>query len=253
MHTIGLGAVSLALLGAFVVRQALARNPILPLRLFGSRKLSTANAVQALMSTAFFGFFFLGSLDFERVLGYGPLSIALAFLPVAVVMGVFSVYFSAPLIGRFGPVPVLAMGQAVAAIALGMLSFGPTDASYPVHLLVPIALLGLGGGLAFPSLAIIAMADAGPADAGLASGILNTSGQVGAALGLAVLATLAGSRTVTLLHEGARTTAALAGGYHVAWLVGAGTLMVTFALAMTLRRSDFSEAVELAVDERVVA
>src|SRR6267143_1064428 len=153
--------------------------------LFASRERSAANVVLALMSSAFLGFFFLGSLDLQRVLGYGPMAIGLAFLPVAVVMGLFSVRFSAQLINRFGPLAVLVSGQVVIALALAMLGFGPTVATYPVHLLLPLALLGLGGGLSFPSLTIIAMADAGPSDSGLASGVLNTTGQVGGALGLA--------------------------------------------------------------------
>jgi MFS family permease len=236
-HTIGFGAMALALLAAFIVRQALARNPILPLRLFTSRQLSAANVVQALMSSAFFGFFFLGSLDLERVLGYGPMAIGLAFLPVAVVMALFSIRFSAQLITRFGPVTVLGAGQVVVAVALAMLGFGPTNANYLLHLLVPLALLGLGGGLSFPSLTIIAMSDARPTDAGLASGILNTTGQVGGALGLAVLATLAGSRTLNLVHDGVGSAAALAGGYHLAWLVGAGTVVITLALAVSVLRA----------------
>jgi EmrB/QacA subfamily drug resistance transporter len=245
LHTIVFGAMALALLGAFIARQALASNPLLPLGVFASRKLSASNVVQALMTAAFFGFFFMGSLDLERVLGYGPMAIGLAFLPVAVVMGVFSIRFSAQLITRFGPVPVLGAGQAVVAVALAMLGFGPTNANYLVHLLVPLALLGLGGGLSFPSLTIIAMSDVRPADAGLASGILNTTGQVGGALGLAVLATLAGSRTLTLVHEGAGSAAALAGGYHLAWLVGAGTVVITLALAMSVLRNRTSISVEV--------
>src|SRR5712692_2588291 len=235
-RTLGLGALAVALLTAFVVRQARARNPILPLRIFASRKLSAANVVQALMSSAFLGFFFVASLDLQRVMGYGPMAIGLAFLPVAVVMGLFSVRFSAQLINRFGPLAVLVSGQMVIVVALATLGFGPTNASYPVHFLVPLALLGLGGGLSFPALTIIAMADARPNDAGLASGVLNTTGQVGGALGLAILATLAGARTMSLLHDGATTAAALAGGYHLAWLVGAGTVVVTLGLTMSVLR-----------------
>ncbi len=251
LHTIVFGGIALALLGAFVARQALARNPLLPLGVFASRKLSASNVVQALMTAAFFGFFFMGSLDLERVLGYGPMAIGLAFLPVAVVMGLFSIRFSALLINRYGPVAVLGAGQVVVAAALTMLALGPTNASYPIHLMVPLALLGLGGGLSFPSLTIIAMSDVRPADAGLASGILNTTGQVGGALGLAVLATLAGSRTLSLLHDGAGSAVALAGGYHLAWLVGAGTVVVTLALAMSLLRGRPSMPVELPETECV--
>jgi len=245
-RTLGLGAMAIALLVGFVVRQAMARNPILPLRIFASRKISAANVVQALMSSAFLGFFFVASLDLQRVLGYGPMAIGLAFLPVAVVMGLFSIRFSAELINRFGPFAVLVAGQVVIVAALAVLGFGPTYANYAIHLIVPLALLGLGGGLSFPSMTIIAMSDAQPSDAGLASGLLNTTGQVGGALGLAVLATLAGARTLSLLHDGAGTAAALAGGYHLAWLVGAGTVIVTLALTTSLLRT--GTATEMAVD-----
>ena len=248
-RTLGLGALALGLLAAFVVRQARARNPILPLRVFASRKLSAANVVQALMSSAFLGFFFVASLDLQRVMGYGPMAIGLAFLPVAVVMGLFSVRFSALLINRFGPLAVLMAGQVVIVAALATLGFEPVNANYAVHLLVPLALLGLGGGLSFPSLTIIAMADARPSDSGLASGLLNTTGQVGGALGLAILATLAGARTLDLIHNGVGATAALAAGYHMAWLVGAGTVVVTLALSMSLLRARTSKQMELAQNE----
>ena len=248
-RTVAFGALAVGLLAAFVVRQALAKTPILPLRIFASRKLTAANGVQALMSSAFLGFFFVASLDLQRVLGYGPMAIGLAFLPVAVVMGLFSVRFSALLINRFGPLTVLVSGQMVIAVSLTMLGFGPANANYAIHFLVPLALLGLGGGLSFPSLTIIAMADAQPSDAGLASGLLNTTGQVGGALGLAVLATLAGARTLNLVHDGATTTAALAGGYHLAWLVGAGTVVITLALTLSLLRTRTSQEMELDLDE----
>ncbi|MGH7763790.1 MAG: MFS transporter [Candidatus Dormibacteraceae bacterium] len=252
-RTVDLGAVALALMAAFIVRQALTSNPILPLRLFKSSRLSVANVVQALMSSAFIGFFFLGSLDLERVLGYGPLAVGLAFLPVAAVMGVFSLRFSAQLINRFGPMAVLGAGQVVVAVALAMLGFGPINGSYVVYLMVPLALLGLGGGLSFPALTIIAMSETGPSDAGLASGILNTAGQVGGALGLAVLATLAGSRTQSLVHEGAGNVAALAGGYHLAWLVGAGIALVTLVLTVWLLRSRTPLPIEISNLEHEVA
>ena len=236
LRTLSLGAVSVGLLAAFVWRQAVVRNPILPLRLFASRRVSASNVVQALMSAAFLGFFFLGSLDLQRVLHYSPLAIGLAFLPVAIVMGLFSIRFSALLINRFGPNAVLAAGQAVIVVALALLGFGPAGPDYALNLLVPLALLGLGGGLSFPSLAIIAMSETDPSEAGLASGLLNTSGQVGGAFGLAVLATLAGARAQALVQDGVSSAAALAGGYHLAWLVGAGTVVITLALAVSVLR-----------------
>jgi len=254
LRTLGLGAFSILLLAAFVVRQARGSNPILPLRVFASAKLSAANVAQALMSSAFLGFFFMASLDLERVLGYGPLAMGLAFLPVAVVMGLFSLRFSALLINRFGPLAVLLSGQAVIVVALAWLGLGPTVAAYTVNLLLPLALLGLGGGLSFPSLTMIAMADARPQDAGLASGLLNTTGQVGGALGLAILATLAGGRTLELVRNGVDGATALAGGYHLAWLVGAATVAITIVLAISVLRpqvSSTSAAIAIADGECV--
>ncbi|HSS60939.1 MAG TPA: DHA2 family efflux MFS transporter permease subunit [Candidatus Limnocylindrales bacterium] len=251
-RTVVLGATTVALLASFVLRQARVRNPILPLRVFRSRRVAGANVVQALMSTAFIGFFFLGSLDLERVLGYRPMEIGLAFLPVAVVMALFSIRFSAQLIARFGPGAMLATGQAIAAVGLLIVGLGPTHADYTLHLLAPMIMFGLGGGgLSFPALTMIAMADVAPAEAGLASGLLNTTGQVGGAFGLAVLATIAGSRTVDLVRGGADTGAALAGGYHLAWIIGAGVVVVTLVVAaLTLRAPrQVAEAVDMSPDE----
>jgi EmrB/QacA subfamily drug resistance transporter len=234
------GGLALLLLTAFVVRQARARTPILPLRLFRSRELTVANAVQAGMAAAFYGFFFLGSLDLERVLAYGPLGIGLAFLPVAVAMGGLSMHLSARLVMRFGPRTVLLAGQAVIVVALLMLALGPASAAYPRDLLVPMVLLGIGGGLSFPALAILAMSGVAPTESGLASGLLNTTGQVGGALGLAILATLSSGHAAGLSATGQDTAAALAGGYHFAWGVGAAFTLATLVLALTFleRRRD---------------
>ena len=231
VRTAVLGAVAVALLAAFVVRQARGRNPILPLRLLRSRKVAGSNLVQALMSTAFLGFFFLGSLDLERVQGYGPMAIGLAFLPVAVVMALFSVRLSAQLIARFGPGAMLVAGQAVAMIALAAVAVGPVHPNYFVHLMLPMALLGLGGGLSFPALTMIAMAD----------GLLNTTGQVGGAFGLAVLATIAGGRTLDLVRSGSEFGVALSGGFHFAWMVCAGLVVLTLASAAFLLRTPSAE------------
>jgi len=209
------GLLAVGLLAAFLVRQARARTPMVPLRIFRSSVISGSNAVQALVSAGFLSFFFLGSLYLQRVLGYGPLAIGLAFLPVAVVMGVFSVRFSAQLVMRFGAFPVMVCGQVVAAAALVIVAAGPAQAHYLTNLLLPMAMLGLGGGLTFPALTMLAMSGAAPADAGLASGLLNTTGQVGGALGLAVLATVAS-----------------VGGFHAAWLVGG--LMVAVAIVVSV-------------------
>ena len=231
-----IGVLAIALLGAFVLRQARARRPMLPLRLFRSLTLSGANAVQALMSAAFLSFFFLASLYLERVLGYGPLALGLGFLPVAVVMGSFSIRFAAPLVIRFGAFRVLAAGQLVIALALFVLALGPERLVYARDLLLPMALLGLGGGLSFPALTMLAMSGTPPAESGLASGLLNTTGQVGGALGLAILATVAAARTAILTGTGAGASAALAGGYHSAWLVAACMVVVTIGITFATLR-----------------
>ncbi|HEX6540991.1 MAG TPA: MFS transporter [Ktedonobacterales bacterium] len=234
LRTLGLGALAVVLLVAFVIRQATARNPILPLRLFRSRTVTGANIAQAVMSAAFFGFFFFSSLDLVRVLHYGPMEMGLAFLPVAVGMGAFSVNLSARLIMRFGPRKVLFAGQVLIALGLVAMALGPMNTNYVRDMLMLMVLLGVGGGLSFPSLTILAMSDATPSDSGLASGLLNTTTQVGAALGLAILATLSSLWTSQLAAAGQSPVAALSGGYHFAWAISAGLVIATIILTVTM-------------------
>jgi MFS family permease len=201
------------------------------------------------MVAALFGYFFLGSLDLERVQRYGPLAIGLAFLPVTLGMGILSIGASARLITRFGARRVLLTGLAVMAVGLVLLARGPLHSEYVRDLLLLMVLLGVGGGLSFPALTILAMSDATPGDAGLASGLLNTTTQVGGALGLAVLATLASTHTGQLLNQGQSTAAALSGGYHLAWAIGAGLVAVTIVLAATMLTSDPATEAESALEE----
>jgi hypothetical protein len=235
-HTAAFGGIALALLAGFAVRQMTATNPIVPLRLFRSRAVTGSNIVQALTASSFYTFFFLGSLDLERVLGYGPLGIGLAFLPVAVAMALFSVRFSARLVMRFGPQRVLIAGQIVIVVALALVAAGPATGTYLRDLFAPMVLLGVGGGLSFPALSMLAMSGADPSDAGLASGLLNTTGQVGGAFGLAVLATLASSHSSSLMAQGWPAGAALSAGFHLAWGVGAVCVVVTIAIASVMLR-----------------
>src|SRR5712691_7421223 len=250
-HTLGFGVVAVILLVAFVVRQATARNPLLPLRLFLSRNVSGANVIQAFGAAAMFGFFFLGSLDLQRVLGYGPLAIGLAFMPVAVGMGALSIGVTARLIMRFGARTVLLVGFGLISVALLLAARGPISGGYLRDWLPVLALLGIGGGLAFPSLAVVAMAGTTPSDAGLASGLLNTTGQVGAALGLAVLATVSTNRTSELIAQGQATAAALSGGYHLAWAIGAGLAIASIVLAATVLKSESTVKNDPAIGEEV--
>src|SRR5256885_3578975 len=248
-HTLGFGGVAVILLVAFVVRQATARNPLLPLRLFLSRDLSASNVIQAIGGVAMFGFFFMGSLDMQPVLGYGPLEIGLAFLPVSVGMGALSIGVTARLIMRFGARTVLLAGLGLISIALVLAARGPVSADYLRDLFPVLALLGIGGGLAFPSLGVVAMAGTTPSDAGLASGLLNTTGQVGAALGLAVLATVSTSRTGELIAQGQSPVAALSGGYHIAWAIGAVLAIASVVIAATILKSETAVASDMVIED----
>ena len=236
LQTLGLGAISIGLLTAFFVRQARAASPLIPLRIFRNRNVTGANVIQALMVAGLFGMFFLGSLYMERVLGYGPIEIGLAFLPVAALIGIMSLGFSARLITRFGARATLIPGLALIIPALLWFSRTPVDANYAVDLLPSMILLGVGAGLSFPSLMTLAMSSATESDSGLASGLVNTSLQVGGALGLAVLATLSTTRTDNLLADGESTASALTSGYSAAFLIGAGMLAVALAVAIAVLR-----------------
>ncbi|MBV8719514.1 MAG: DHA2 family efflux MFS transporter permease subunit, partial [Chloroflexi bacterium] len=233
-RTLVFGVASLLLFVAFIARQATQARPLLPLGIFKSRNLSGANLVQMLMVAAMFGMFFLGSLYLQRVLLYDALQIGLAFLPVAIVIGAFSIEIAARLAGRFGARNVLLCGLTFILGGLAMFAVAPVDAQYVPQILPAMALLGLGGGLSFPSLMTLAMSGATADDAGLTSGLVNTTAQVGGSLGLAVLATLSTARTQNLLADGASLNVALTGGFHLAFGVGAGLIVLAMALAATL-------------------
>jgi len=236
-RTLMLGAVSVALLVAFVAREATARNPLVPLRIFRSHNVSGANAVQALSVAGMFGMFFLGALYMQRVLGYAPLQIGLAFLPATVMMGTVSLRFSETLVTRFGPKATLIAGLVPIAAAQLLFSRAPVDGSYVVDVLPLTVLLGTGAGLAFPALMTLAMSGATPQDAGLASGLVNTTVQVGGALGLAVLATLSATRSDSLAASGHSTAVALTGGYHLAFLIGFALVVAAIVVAFAVLRS----------------
>jgi EmrB/QacA subfamily drug resistance transporter len=233
-EVLGLGALSLALLTAFVLRQARIANPLMPLRLFRSRNVSGANLVLILLVVGMFGMFFLGALYLQQILGYDPLEVGLAFLPGTIVMGVMSLYVSGPAVMRFGAKPVVAVCLASMGGAMLLFARTPVDGHYVVDLLPIMLLFGFGAGLAFPALMQLAMSGADPSDMGLASGLANMSPQIGGAVGLAVLATIASNRTDTLLANGDSAMAALNGGFHAAYLVGAGLVVVAIVVALTV-------------------
>ena len=220
-HTLGFGALAVALLAGFVARQATAANPLMPLRVFRNRQVTFANVIQMLFVAGLFGMFFLGALEMQRVLHYDAVEVGLAFLPVALGIAALSLGFAARLIMRFGAKPTLVAGTALAAVALLLFRNAPVHAQYLPDLFPTMVLLGVGAGLAFPSLMTIAMSSATPEDAGIASGLVNTTQQVGGALGLAVLATLSSTHSSNLLAQGNSIASSLTSGYHLAFTIGA--------------------------------
>jgi EmrB/QacA subfamily drug resistance transporter len=244
-RTLVLGAVAVALLVAFLVRQARVANPLMPLRLFRSRTVSGANVIQALLAASMFGVFFLGALYLQQVLGYDALGVGLAFLPTSVVMGAMSLRFAAPIAARLGMRTTVLVGLAL--IVAGMLLFArtPAQGSYLADVLPAAVLFGAGAGLGFPPLTTLAMSSATPRDAGLASGLMNTTVQVGGAVGLAVLATLAAGRTDAMTQRHVPATVALNAGYHLAYLVAAALMAVAVVVAAWALRPATDAAAEL--------
>jgi len=230
--TILLGAGSIALLAAFLLREARARSPLMPLRIFRSRPLVAANAIQILSVAGMFGMFFLGALYLRRVLGYDALQIGLAFLPVTIAMGTLSIRYSERIFMALGARRALLAGLTLVLAGLVVFALAPVHATYATRVAPSMLLLGLGAGTAFPALMNVAMSGATPQDAGLASGLVNTTAQIGGALGLAVLATLSVSRSDGLKASGHSTASALTSGYHLAFWVAAA--LVGCALVVVL-------------------
>jgi EmrB/QacA subfamily drug resistance transporter len=233
--------ISLALLVAFLRRQGRIATPLMPLRLFRSRNVVGANSVQALLVAGMFGMFFLGALYLQKVLHYSALEVGLAFLPTTIVMGGLSLGFSEKLLMRFGPRNILIPGFSLVTIALLLFARTPVDGNYVTDLLPPFLLIAVGIGTSFPGIMTLAMSGATPEDAGLASGLLNTSMQVGGAVGLAVLATLSTERTENLEAAGHSAAAALTSGYHLAYLVGAGLAFAALLIAIFVLRPEHSD------------
>jgi EmrB/QacA subfamily drug resistance transporter len=248
-HTLAFGAIAALLFVAFIVRQATAAKPLLPLRLFRSRNISGSNVLQILIVAGIFGFFFTDSLYLRRVRGYDAVQTGLAFLPVTLSIGALSLSWAATLPARFGPRAVLVTGMAMGALALAIFTVAPLDGAYFTTILPAMVLLGVGMGVAFPSMMMFAMSSATPSDSGLISGLVNTTAQVGGAFGLAILATLAESRTHDLLATGVGEAAALAAGYHLAFGIGAVCLVLALIVSAIVLQTpsasgDASEAAQ---------
>src|SRR4051794_31300111 len=233
-RALAFAAASLALLVAFVAREARTANPLIPLRIFRSRTVSGANVIQALLVAGMFGMFFMGALYLQRVLHYDALEIGLAFLPATIVMGTLSLRYSEQLIMRFGASRTLLPGMVLMALALALFARAPVDGDYVRDVLPVMLLLGFGMGTSFPALMTLAMSGATPEDAGLASGLVNTTAEVGGALGLAVLATLSATHSERAVKHGDAVASALTAGYHLAFLIGAVLVLAALAVALVV-------------------
>jgi EmrB/QacA subfamily drug resistance transporter len=235
-QTVGMLAIAVALLAIFLRIEAVVKSPLMPLGLFRQRNVATANIIGVLWTAAMFAWFFLSALYLQLVLGYGPLQVGLAFLPANLIMGAFSLGLSARLVTRFGIRLPLAIGLLLAAGGLALFARAPVGGNFAVDVLPGMILLGLGAGVAFNPVLLAALNDVAPEESGLASGVVNTSFMMGGALGLAILASLAASRSDSLLSTGSNHLTALNGGYHAAFLVAALFAALASVLGAALLR-----------------
>jgi EmrB/QacA subfamily drug resistance transporter len=240
-HTLEFGGLSLLLLAGFVARQATAKNPLLPLSVLRPRNVWGANLVQFLLVAGMLGFFFMSSLYLQRVLGLNPLEIGIAFMPVALTIGLLSLGVSARVTTRFGARKVLLPALVLVAAGLALYIRVPVHSNYVIDLLPGMLLLGVGAGLVFPALATLAMSSATESDSGLASGLLNTTAQVGGALGLAVLAAVAASQTAALLGGGDSEATALTGGFRLVFGISTSLLLAGVLLSALVLRPAAAE------------
>ena len=234
--TLGLLGASVAALVLFLGIESRVRSPLVPLGLFKHRNISVSNIVGVLWAAAMFAWFFLSALYLQLVLGYSPLKVGLSFLPANLIMGAFSIGISAKLVMRFGFRKPLATGLLLASAGLLLFVRAPVDGNFLVDVLPSMILLGFGAGIAFNPVLLAAMSDVEPSESGLASGLVNTSFMMGGALGLAVLASIAASRSSSLRLGGAGELSALTGGYHLAFLVGAAFAAAAALIGGTLLR-----------------
>lgn len=235
-RTLGLFALAGMLLVVFIVLQLRVTVPLMPLSLFRKRNMSVANVVAVLWAAALFAWFFMAALYMQFVLQYDALQVGLAFLPANVVMALFSLGISAWLVLRIGVRHTLIAGLVFAALGLGWFARAPLDGGFVADILPAMVLLGLGGGMVFNPLLLVAMNDVAPKDSGLASGMVNTAFMMGGAVGLAGFASVAGLVSQQVLAQGEVLAAALLAGYRLAFLLGAVTAVIGAGLVWLLMR-----------------
>ncbi|MET9673062.1 MFS transporter [Streptomyces sp. NPDC006482] len=230
------GALSVVFLVAFLIRQAKAARPLLALRIFRNREISGANLTVVLLFAAGFGFQFLNALYLQRILGFDSMQTGLAFLPAPIVIGTMSLFFTSKLTAKFGTRRVLLSGLFFLAIGLLLLSRAPVDGNYATDVLPTLIIQGFGMGLTVPAVIMRAMSGAAPADAGLASGLNTTAQQAGAAVGLAVLATVATTYSNNLIAEGTQQVQALRDGYSLGFQLSAGFVLAAWLVTFFVLR-----------------
>jgi len=236
-RTLTLAAVTLALLAGFVAWQRRARSPLVPLDIFRARNVSAANLVQILLIIGLAAMFFLGALYMQQVLQYGVLEVGLAFLPAAIAIATISLKGAPRLLKDYEPRAILVFGLLLIVAGLAMFAQVPVDGDYVRDILPVMLLLGCGAGICTPAVLTMAMSGATEDDAGLRSGLVNTTLQIGPALGLAVLATLSSGRTEDLIKSGEEPVSALTSGFHLAFWVAAGLAVAAILLSITTLKS----------------
>ena len=244
-HTLGILGAAVLLFVSFVVLESRLANPIMPLRILKLRTLTGSSAIRGLLATGMFSTFFIGALYLEHVLGYSPIKTGLAFMPATVGMATMSAGLTARLVNRFGN-KVMYPAMLLAACGLLLLASAGQGAGYFPKIFFAFLLLGVGAGASFMPLLQIGMSEIPNADAGLGSGIVNVSQQMAAAVGLAVLSTVATNRTKSLVAEGHHVLSALTQGYQLALLIAAACVLLGLALAPVLLRTRESPAEEKA-------
>jgi len=231
------GAAAVVLLAAFLVRQAKAANPLMPLRLFRNRSLAAGNASFALLYAAATGFQFMTALYLQQVLGFSAAMTGLAFMPTPVGVGLVSLVFNARLTRRFGAAAVMRAGLAMLVVGVALLALAPADGSYWVHVFPALAILGVGQGLAMPATMMLSMTGVPAADRGLASGLNNTAQQIGGAVGLSAMAAVAAAVTAGREAAGSDRLAALHEGYAATYWIQAALVLAALVLGTALLRA----------------
>jgi EmrB/QacA subfamily drug resistance transporter len=243
-RTLGVLAVGVALIAAFVLLESRSAAPLVKLSIFKIRSISTANGVMMLVASALFGMFYFVSLYAQDILGYKPLTAGLAFLPLSLGI-VVGAGISQALIKPLGVRNVSVLGLTLATIGTLVLTQVPVHGSYVSDLLVGFIPLSVGLGLVFVPLTLLGTSGVSNDDAGLASGLFNASQQVGGSLGLAIFATLAVDHTTNLMNKGVSSAAATVSGYHVAFLAAAIFMAAGAVLLVVLLRKQHLESLEL--------